>query len=73
MNLLEKLDLLVGLSAAKRTSLALFDFLLSDCGMSWIELFKQYTGRTFSTCFAKNVTRLEPILRSGMVVRTTNT
>src|SRR5512145_1428940 len=33
MSLLEKLDLLVGLAAAKRTNLALFESLLNDCGM----------------------------------------
>ena len=54
MSLLEKLDLLVGLSAAKRTSLALFDSLLSDCGMSWIELFKQYTGKNILNVFRQD-------------------
>jgi dimeric dUTPase (all-alpha-NTP-PPase superfamily) len=54
MNLLEKLDLLVGLSAAKRTSLALFDSLLSDCGMSWVELFKQYTGKNVLNVFRQD-------------------
>jgi hypothetical protein len=54
MSLLEKLDLLVGLSAAKRTSLALFDSLLSDCGMSWVELFKQYTGKNVLNVFRQD-------------------
>ena len=54
MSLLEKLDLLVGLSAAKRTSLALFDSLLSDCGMSWVELFKQYTGKNVLNIFRQD-------------------
>lgn len=54
MNLLEKLDLLVGLSAAKRTSLALFNSLLSDCGMSWVELFKQYTGKNVLNIFRQD-------------------
>ncbi len=54
MTLLEKLDLLVGLSAAKRTSLALFDSLLSDCGMSWVELFKQYTGKNVLNVFRQD-------------------
>ena len=54
MSLLEKLDLMVGLSAAKRTSLALFDSLLSDCGMSWIELFKQYTGKNVLNVFRQD-------------------
>ncbi len=54
MSLLEKLDLMVGLSAAKRTSLALFDSLLSDCGMSWVELFKQYTGKNVLNVFRQD-------------------
>ena len=54
MSLVEKLDLLVGLSAAKRTSLALFDSLLSDCGMSWVELFKQYTGKNVLNVFRQD-------------------
>lgn len=54
MSLLEKLDLMVGLSASKRTSLALFDSLLSDCGMSWVELFKQYTGKNVLNVFRQD-------------------
>lgn len=54
MSLLEKLDLLVGLSAAKRTSLALFNSLLSDCGMGWVELFKQYTGKNVLNVFRQD-------------------
>ena len=54
MSLVEKLDLMVGLSAAKRTSLALFDSLLSDCGMSWVELFKQYTGKNVLNVFRQD-------------------
>lgn len=54
MELLEKLDLLVGLAAARRTSLALFESLLSDCGMSWLELFKQYTGKNVLNVFRQD-------------------
>ena len=54
MSLVEKLDLMVGLSAAKRTSLALFNSLLSDCGMSWVELFKQYTGKNVLNVFRQD-------------------
>jgi dimeric dUTPase (all-alpha-NTP-PPase superfamily) len=67
MSLLEKLDLLVGLSAAKRTSLALFDSLLSDCGMSWIELFKQYTGKN-----VLNVFRQEYGYKAGTYIKIWN-
>ena len=54
MGLLEKLDLLVGLAAARRTSLALFESLLLDCGMSWTELFKQYTGKNVLNVFRQD-------------------
>ena len=54
MELLEKLDLLVGLAAAKRTSLALFESLLLDCGMNLTELFKQYTGKNVLNIFRQD-------------------
>lgn len=54
MELLEKLDLLVGLAAAGRTSLALFESLLLDCGMNWTELFKQYTGKNVLNIFRQD-------------------
>lgn len=54
LNLLDKLDLLVGLAAAKRGNLALFDTLLSDCGMSWADLFKQYLGKNVLNIFRQD-------------------
>jgi dimeric dUTPase (all-alpha-NTP-PPase superfamily) len=54
INLLEKLDILCGLAAAKRTNLALFDALLADCGMSWLELFKQYIGKNVLNMFRQD-------------------
>jgi dimeric dUTPase (all-alpha-NTP-PPase superfamily) len=54
LNLLEKLDLLVGLAAAKRTNLALFESLLADCGMDWLELFKQYVGKNVLNIFRQD-------------------
>ncbi len=54
INLLEKLDLLVGLAAARRTNLALFESLLSDCGMNWLELFKQYVGKNVLNVFRQD-------------------
>jgi len=54
MNLLDKLDLLVGLAAARRTNLALFESLLLDCGMDWIELFKQYIGKNVLNIFRQD-------------------
>lgn len=54
LSLLDKLDLLVGLSAAKRASLALFESLLQDCGMEWNDLFKQYVGKNVLNVFRQD-------------------
>lgn len=54
MKLLEKLDLLVGLAAARRTNLALFESLLLDCGMDWTSLFKQYIGKNVLNVFRQD-------------------
>ena len=52
--LLEKLDLLVGLAAAKRSNLALYELLLTDCNMNWTELFKQYVGKNVLNMFRQD-------------------
>ena len=54
LNLLEKLDLLVGLAASKRHSLALFESLLHDCDMEWNDLFKQYVGKNVLNVFRQD-------------------
>lgn len=54
LKLLEKLDLLVGLAAAKRSNLALFESLLIDCGMNWMDLFKQYVGKNVLNVFRQD-------------------
>ena len=54
LSLLEKLDLLVGLAAAKRGNLALFEALLEDCGMDWRALFKQYIGKNVLNVFRQD-------------------
>lgn len=54
LSLLEKLDLMVGLAAAKRTSLALFESLLHDCDMEWNDLFKQYVGKNVLNVFRQD-------------------
>jgi dimeric dUTPase (all-alpha-NTP-PPase superfamily) len=51
---LDKLDLLGGLAAAKRVNLALFDSLLSDCEMSWSELFKHYIAKNILNFFRQD-------------------
>ena len=54
LTLLNKLDLLVGLAAGKRTNLALFESLLHDCGMEWNDLFKQYVGKNVLNVFRQD-------------------
>jgi dimeric dUTPase (all-alpha-NTP-PPase superfamily) len=54
LTLLEKLDLMVGLAASKRTNLALFDSLLSSCNMDWPLLFKQYVGKNVLNVFRQD-------------------
>jgi len=54
LSLLDKLDLLVGLAAAKRASLALFESLLHDCDMAWNDLFKQYVGKNVLNVFRQD-------------------
>jgi dimeric dUTPase (all-alpha-NTP-PPase superfamily) len=54
MKLLDKLNLLVGLASAKRINLALFNSLLSDCGMSWTDLLKQYVGKNVLNIFRQD-------------------
>jgi hypothetical protein len=54
LNLLDKLDLLVGLAAARRTNLALFESLLLECGMDWAELFRQYVGKNVLNMFRQD-------------------
>ena len=54
LSLLEKLDLQVGLAAARRTNLALFESVLSDCGMDWTSLFRQYIGKNVLNMFRQD-------------------
>lgn len=54
LTLLEKLDLMAGLAAAKRTNLALFESLLLDCGMNWFDLFKQYVSKNVLNMFRQD-------------------
>lgn len=54
ISLPEKLDLLVGLAAAKRSNLALFESILLDCGMDWLELYRQYVGKNVLNVFRQD-------------------
>ncbi|WP_220719008.1 dUTP diphosphatase [Agarivorans litoreus] len=54
LNLLEKLELLIGLAAAKRTSIGLFSALLGDCKMSWLDLYQQYVSKNVLNFFRQD-------------------
>ena len=54
LNLLDKLELLIGLSVNKRIDLALFGSILRDCGMDWLELYRQYVGKNVLNMFRQD-------------------
>lgn len=54
LGLLEKLELLIALSAIKRMELAVFSSILSDCEMSWQELYRQYVGKNVLNFFRQD-------------------
>jgi hypothetical protein len=54
LDLIEKLELNIGLAAARRISLPLFEALLKDCGMDWKELFCQYVGKNVLNFFRQD-------------------
>lgn len=54
LDLLEKLELLIGLSAAKRINIGLFTTLLADCQMSWVDLYIQYICKNVLNFFRQD-------------------
>jgi hypothetical protein len=54
LELLEKLDLMIGLAAAKRFSVPLFLTILTDCEMTSDELYRQYVGKNVLNIFRQN-------------------
>lgn len=54
LDLISKVELKVGLAAARRISIPLFDALLSDCGMDWKELYCQYVGKNVLNFFRQD-------------------
>ncbi len=49
-----KLELLIGLSVARRISLPLFEALLADCDMTWDDLHSQYVGKNVLNFFRQD-------------------
>ena len=50
-SLLEKLQTLIGTAAAGRIELALFQSIMTDSGIDWDELFRQYVGKNMLNLF----------------------
>lgn len=54
LDLVSKIELKIGLAAAKRINLPLFEALLSDCKMDWKDLFCQYVGKNVLNFFRQD-------------------
>ena len=54
LDLLTKLELLIGLSAARRINIGLFSSLLADCQMSWVDLYTQYICKNVLNFFRQD-------------------
>jgi len=54
LNLLEKLELLIGLAAAKRIDIALFQAIMLECELDWDALFRQYVSKNVLNFFRQD-------------------
>ena len=54
MDLLSKLELLIGLSVASRIELAVFASIMADCQLDLTELFRQYVGKNVLNMFRQD-------------------
>ncbi|MDY6983770.1 MAG: dUTP diphosphatase [Pseudomonadota bacterium] len=54
LDLIGKMELMIGLAAARRISLPLFEALLNDCDMDWKELYCQYVGKNVLNFFRQD-------------------
>ncbi|HHX83153.1 MAG TPA: dUTP diphosphatase [Pseudomonadaceae bacterium] len=54
LDVIDKLELTIGLAAARRLSLPLFASLLHDCEMSWQDLYRQYVGKNVLNFFRQD-------------------
>lgn len=54
LDLIRKLELLIGLAVSRRFSIALLESLLTDCEMSWDELYRQYVGKNVLNFFRQD-------------------
>ena len=54
MELIDKLELLIGLAAARRVELTLFKSIMLDCQMDWDALFRQYVSKNVLNFFRQD-------------------
>lgn len=54
MTLLDKLELLTALAAARRIEITVFAAIMQDCGMSWDNLFAQYVSKNVLNFFRQD-------------------
>tara|TARA_R110000824_G_scaffold52692_5_gene146351 strand:- start:31124 stop:31777 length:654 start_codon:yes stop_codon:yes gene_type:complete len=54
LDLISKVELEIGLAAARRISIPLFESLLTDCKMDWKELYCQYVGKNVLNFFRQD-------------------
>jgi hypothetical protein len=54
LDALQKLELSIGLACAGRISVPLFEALLTDCNMTWDDLFCQYVGKNVLNFFRQD-------------------
>jgi dimeric dUTPase (all-alpha-NTP-PPase superfamily) len=54
LDLIGKMELNIGLAAARRISIPLFAALLKDCGMQWKDLYCQYVGKNVLNFFRQD-------------------
>jgi hypothetical protein len=54
MDLLEQIELLIGISAARRIEMSVFASIMSSCEMGWTELYCQYVGKNVLNFFRQD-------------------
>ncbi len=54
LDLISKLELMIGLATARKINLPLFHALIKDCNMDWDELFCQYVGKNVLNFFRQD-------------------
>jgi hypothetical protein len=54
MELLEQIELLIGISAARRIEMSVFASIMSNCEMDWTELYCQYVGKNVLNFFRQD-------------------